>query len=307
MIAPNYQAQVDLLLQVIPHVAKEECFALKGGTAINMFLWNMPRLSVDIDLTYLPFDDRATAMRNITQALERIKERVEQVIPNCKARMLSQSDGHEAKLTCQVPNAQIKIEVNTTMRGHLFVAESMDVTEAVEEAFGRFVSMPVISKAELFGGKLCAALDRQHPRDLFDVSQLYSEGGITDDIRQGFIMGLLSSPRPIHEMIRPNLLDHRQTFDTQFAGMTEIPFSYEDFEAVRIRLISDINAGFTEADKQFLLSFKNAEPDWGLFPHASLKDLPAVKWKLKNIQTLKTKNSTKHAEQLQKLKDALAK
>ncbi len=62
MISPTYRAQVDLLLQIIPHVAKEECFALKGGTAINMFIWNMPRLSVDIDLTYLPFTGRAEAL-----------------------------------------------------------------------------------------------------------------------------------------------------------------------------------------------------------------------------------------------------
>lgn len=305
MIATNYRAQVDLLLQVMPHVAKESCFALKGGTAINMFLWNMPRLSVDIDLTYLPFDGRATAMQNITQALQRVKERIEATIPNCKARLVPQSDGQEAKLTCQIPGAQIKIEVNTTMRGHLFLPQEMDVADAVEEEFGRFTSMQVIAPAELFGGKLCAALDRQHPRDLFDVAQLYTEGGITDDIRQGFIIGLLSSPRPIHEMIQPNLLDQRQTFETQFAGMTETPFSYEDFEATRERLIADIKAGLTEDQQRFLLSFKNAQPDWSLFPHDRLKDLPAVKWKLGNIEALKTKNPTKHAGQLKKLEDRL--
>ena len=305
MMTQSYRAQVDLLLQVLPHVAKESCFALKGGTAINMFVWDMPRLSVDIDLTYLPFDDRSAAMQNIAEALQRIKERVESTILNCRARLVPQSDGQEAKLTCQIPGAQIKIEVNTTMRGHLFPAQEMDVTDAVEEAFGRFVAMQVISKAELFGGKLCAALDRQHPRDLFDVSRLYEEGGLTEDIRQSFIMGLLSSPRPIHEMIRPNLLDQRQTFDTQFAGMTEIPFTYANFEATRKQLITDISAGFTDDDRRFLLSFKNAEPDWGLFPHDRLKDLPAVQWKLRNIETLKSKNPAKHAEQLKALEERL--
>ncbi|MEZ5691662.1 MAG: nucleotidyl transferase AbiEii/AbiGii toxin family protein [Rickettsiales bacterium] len=305
MIAENYRAQVDLLLQVMPHVAKEGCFALKGGTAINMFVWDMPRLSVDIDLTYLPFDDRTTAMRNITEALQRIKERVESTVLNCRARLVPQSDGQEAKLTCQIPSAQIKIEVNTTMRGHLFPAQEMDVADAVENEFGRFISMSVLSKAELFGGKLCAALDRQHPRDLFDISRLYEESGITDYIRQGFIMGLLSSPRPIHEMIRPNLLDQRQTFETQFAGMTEVPFTYVDFEATRERFIADLNNGFTDTHKQFLLSFKNAEPDWSLFPHEKLKDLPAVQWKLQNIETLKSKNPAKHAEQLKALEERL--
>ncbi|MDH5723578.1 MAG: nucleotidyl transferase AbiEii/AbiGii toxin family protein [Alphaproteobacteria bacterium] len=290
MINPSYRAQVDLLLQVMPHVAKEECFALKGGTAINMFVWDMPRLSVDIDLTYLSFDDRATAMANIAAALDRIKERIEKAVPNCSVRLIPQSDGQETKIICQTQNAQIKIEVNTIMRGAVFAPEVMDVADAVEEDFGRFVSMNIIHKAELFGGKICAALDRQHPRDLFDVSRLFETGGITPEIMQGFLIGLLSSQRPIHEMIRPNFLDQRGVFETQFAGMSKIPFSYEGFEVTRVRLVEEIHAGFTNTDRAFLLSFKNAEPDWKLFPYDKVKDLPALKWKLFNIETLKAKN-----------------
>lgn len=305
MISPSYRAQVDLLLQVMPHVAKEECFALKGGTAINMFIWDMPRLSVDIDLTYLPFDDRMTAMSNIATALDRIKERAEKAIPNCTVRLAPQSDGQETKITCQTPNAQIKIEVNTTMRGHVFTPKNMDVADAVEEEFGRFVSMNIVHEAELFGGKICAALDRQHPRDLFDVARLFETGGITNEIRQGFLIGLLSSSRPIHEMIRPNFLDQRRAFETQFAGMSETPFSYEDFETTRERLVEEIHAGLAETDRAFLLSFKNAEPDWPLFPYEKIKDLPAVKWKLSNIETLKANNPVKHAEQLKALEERL--
>ncbi len=305
MIDKRYRMQVDLLLQVIPHVAKEEGFALKGGTALNMFVWDMPRLSVDIDLTYLPFDDRVKAMRNITEALKRIKGRVQSKIPNCKAQLVPQSDGQEAKMICQIPGAQIKIEVNTTMRGHLFPTQEMDVSDAVEKAFNRFVAIRVVSKGELFGGKICAALDRQHPRDLFDISQLYKEGVLTNDIRHGFIMALLSSPRPIHELIHPNLLDHRQTFETQFSGMTDQPFSYDDFEVTRKHLIDDIKSGFSDDDRDFLLSFKDANPGWNLFPYPKLKDLPAVQWKLRNIETLKFRNPKKHTLQLNNLKDRL--
>lgn len=77
MIASRYKTQVDLLLQTIPFIAKEEIFALKGGTAINLFVRDMPRLSVDIDLTYIPFDDRETALKNISDGLERIKSDLE--------------------------------------------------------------------------------------------------------------------------------------------------------------------------------------------------------------------------------------
>lgn len=305
MISPLYHAQVDLLLQVMPHVAKEECFALKGGTAINMFVWNMPRLSVDIDLTYLPFDDRATTMKNIAAALRRIQERIEAAIPGCKAAIAPQNDGQEAKLTCQLQSAQIKIEVNTTIRGHLFAPKEMDVADAVEEEFGRFVSIRVVSPAELFGGKICAALDRQHPRDLFDIHRLYAEGGLTADIRQGFLTYLLSSNRPLHEMIRPNFLDQRRAFETQFSGMTQEPFSYEDFEAARERLVKDVHSGLSDKDRRLLLSFKNGEPDWSLFPHERLKDLPAVQWKLSNIQKLKKQNPAKHSEQQKALEERL--
>jgi predicted nucleotidyltransferase component of viral defense system len=305
MISSVYRAQADLLLQVMPHVEKEDCFALKGGTAINMFVWDMPRLSVDIDLTYLPFDDRATAMENIAAALRRIKAQIEATVPGCKTATVPQSDGQEAKLTCQTPGAQIKIEVNTIMRGHLFPPQEMDVAEAVENAFGRFVSMRVVSQAELFGGKICAALDRQHPRDLFDIHQLFAQSGLSNEIRQGFLACLLSAPRPIHEMIRPNFLDQRRLFETQFAGMTDRNFTYADFEDVRERLVKELHAGFTDDDRRFLLGFKNAEPDWNLFPHDRLKDLPAVQWKLKNIRKLKENNPEKHAQQVKMLKKKL--
>lgn len=132
MIAPAYRAQVDLLIQVLPHVAKEDCFALKVGTAINLFVRDMPRLSVDIDLTYMPFDDRATALDGITAALPRIKQNADVAIPGIKINLVPQSDGQETKLTVQSSIAQIKVEVNTTMRGHVLPICKLDIAEKVE-------------------------------------------------------------------------------------------------------------------------------------------------------------------------------
>ena len=74
MIAESYRKQVELLLHVLPYVAEVECFALKGGTAINLFHDNMPRLSVDIDLTYIPIEDRKTALAGITAGLGQLQE-----------------------------------------------------------------------------------------------------------------------------------------------------------------------------------------------------------------------------------------
>jgi predicted nucleotidyltransferase component of viral defense system len=306
MISEMYRAQVDLLLQVLPHVAKEESFALKGGTAINLFVRDMPRLSVDIDLTWLPFDDRATALAGITDALRRVKARVETAIPACRVALVPQSDGQEAKLTCQTQNAQIKVEVNTTIRGNLLPPRMMDVADTVESEFGRFMAVSVVSHAELFGGKICAALDRQHPRDLFDVHHMLTNEGLTDDIRMGFMASLLSHSRPIHEMIRPNFQDQERAFETQFSGMAFTPFSYADFEVTRERLVQEINKGWSDNDCAFLLGFKQGKPDWSLFPLENLPLMPAVQWKLLNIQKLIRQNPDKHAEQFKALAERLA-
>lgn len=306
MISKAYRAQVDLLLQVLPHVAKEKSFALKGGTAINLFVRDMPRLSVDIDLSWLPFDDRATALEGIADALRRVKVRVEAAIPACRATLVPQSDGQEAKLTCRTPDAQIKVEVNTTIRGYLLPPRMMDVADTVESEFGRFVSVNVISHAELFGGKICAALDRQHPRDLFDVHQMLENEGLTADIRMGFMASLLSHSRPIHEMIRPNFQDQETVFETQFAGMAFTPFRYTDFEHTRERLVQEINKGWSDNDCSFLLGFKQGKPDWSLLPLENLSRMPAVQWKLLNIQKLIKQNPDKHAKQLNALEERLA-
>ena len=306
MISDAYRAQVDLLLQVLPHVAKEECFALKGGTAINLFVRDMPRLSVDIDLTYLLFDDRTAAFAGITEALRRTKERIETAIPGCRVTMVPQTDGQEAKLTCQTQAAQIKVEVNTTMRGHVLPPRMMDVADTVEDQFGRFMSVNVVSHAELFGGKICAALDRQHPRDLFDVHHMLESEGYTDEIRMGFITALLSHGRPMHEVIRPNFQDQARVFETQFAGMAFTPFSYADYETTRERLVQAIRQGWTDTDRAFLLSFKRGKPEWGLLPLENLCRMPAVQWKLSNIQKLIEQNPGKHAEQLKALEERLS-
>jgi Nucleotidyl transferase AbiEii toxin, Type IV TA system len=69
--------QVVLLIELLPLVGRESCFALKGGTAINLFVRDLPRLSVDIDLTYLPIEGRAESLRHIEEALHRLGSAIE--------------------------------------------------------------------------------------------------------------------------------------------------------------------------------------------------------------------------------------
>ena len=292
----NYRPQVALLLKVLPEVAKEGCFALHGGTAINLFVREIPRLSVDIDLTYIPLEDRATSFKNINTALARIKENAETVVPNIK--VTHKTD--ELKLQISNGPAQIKLEVNQGVRGVIDEPFKIQLCETAQEAFDAFCEIQVVPFGQLYGGKICAALDRQHPRDLFDVKDLLDKEGFTDEIKKGFLFGLLSSKRPIYEMLYPNLLDQRSAMANQFEGMSEEDFTYEDFEATRNQLITTIHENLTDEDREFLLSFENGSPDWGLF---DFKDFPAVQWKLQNVNKLKETNPDKHGETLKKLKD----
>jgi predicted nucleotidyltransferase component of viral defense system len=301
MILDIYRAQVDLLLQVLPYVAKEEIFALKGGTAINLFVRKMPRLSVDIDLTYLPVDSRENALRNIEKALNRIKADIRKNIPEVTVHPVPLNDGTDVKLNCQSRNAQIKIEVNTITRGIIFPTELMPVVDSVQDEFGKFAAINVVSFAELYGGKICAAVDRQHPRDLFDIKLLLENEGLTDDIWEGFKIGLISHYKPVNELLIPVLKDQKQAFEKQFAGMTLEPFTYDDYVSTRKTLVDSIQQRLTDHDKKFLLSFEKGMPKWDLFPYKLIKKLPAVKWKLLNVQKLKESNPKKHERMINDL------
>jgi predicted nucleotidyltransferase component of viral defense system len=294
----HYKEKVALLIKVIPLVAEEECFALHGGTAINLFVRDLPRLSVDIDLTYLPIEDRSTTLDNISSALISIKNRIEQTLPNVRV----QHKEAIGKLLISSQKAEIKVEVNLVGRGTISRPVKMVLCDKAQDDFEAFVEMPVVPLAQLYGGKICAALDRQHPRDLFDVKHLLNNEGFTDDIRHGFLFCLLASDRPINEVITPNFQDHRQAMENQFTGMSEEEFLYEDFEATRELLLKVIHENLTDKDKEFLLSVKNVTPDWGIY---NFEHFPAVQWKLLNLQKLKTNNPEKHKEQYEALEKKL--
>lgn len=280
--------QADLLVQVIPFVHAETCFALKGGTAINFFLRNFPRLSVDIDLVYLPVEDRSASLRGVDAALQRIAATIRRVLPRVQVREQKlPTEQLVVKLTVRsLDGAEVKIEANTVLRGALHPTEDRVLVPKAIELFGRSATMRVVSPPDLFGGKLCAALDRQHPRDLFDVHGLYQHGGITDDIRRAFIVFLVSHDRPINELLTPNRKELKQVYADQFSGMTLDPVPLTTLEDTRERLIADINAALTTAEREFLLSVKRLEPKWDLLGLPGIERLPGPQWKLHNLKKM---------------------
>ncbi|QQS34425.1 MAG: nucleotidyl transferase AbiEii/AbiGii toxin family protein [Acidobacteriota bacterium] len=296
----NYRKQVSLLLSVLPEVAKEKSFALHGGTAINLFVRNMPRLSVDVDLTYIPVEDRATSLENIQAALRRIKERIELAIKDVRITDRS-ADG---KLLVSFHEIVVKIEVNLVARGTVDEPKGIALCSLAQGEFDAFCVMPVVPIGQLFGGKICAALDRQHPRDLFDVKHLLENEGFSDEIKSGFLLALISSERPIHEVIDPHLLDQQSVLENHFTGMSNEVFPYQDFEETRTKLLSTIDERLTDEDRSFLLSIKGLEPDWNRY---DFEKFPAVQWKLLNLRRLKDSNPNKYLEQYEALKSKLEK
>ena len=291
------------MLRVMPHVSAEKCFALKGGTAINFYVRDMPRLSVDIDLTYLPLEPRDTALANIGEALHRIVAGIRKAVPGTTVQeSQARGAGNVSKLTVSTAEATIKIEPNLVLRGTVFPPVEEELSEPAEALFEVSATASILAVPDLYGGKLCAALDRQHPRDLFDVKILMENEGITDEIRTAFVVYLASHDRPMSELLDPNKKDFRQIFEQDFAGMTAQEVAYDELVAIRDRLIESINEAMTENEKKFLLSIKHGEPDWDLMPVTGIDRLPAIQWKLLNIRKMKKE---KHAESLQKLRTAL--
>lgn len=302
MIDPKYRSQVDLLLTVLPEVAKENVFALHGGTAINLFVRDLPRLSVDIDLTYISTqDDRQTAFKKVNQALLSIKTRIEKTLP--KAKVIHVGPDTSPKLTITVSgNILIKIEVNMINRGLLGETVEIDLCLKAQEEFEAFCYMSIVPIEQLFAGKICAALDRQHPRDLFDIKGLLENEGITQQIKDATILTLLSSSRPLHELLAAKMKDQSEALVNQFEGMTETSFTYEDFENTRKDLIKILNKSFTREDKEFMLGFYQLKPNWEIH---DLSSFPSIQWKLKNLQIHKEKSLEEYLSQIEELSKAL--
>jgi predicted nucleotidyltransferase component of viral defense system len=298
-----YRKQVQLLVRVLPLVDTEKCFALKGGTAINLFYRALPRLSVDIDLLYIPMEERELALINIRAALSRISKLITQTIPESKVQ-----DAHEQsdalRLIVIQGEVRIKVELSPVIRGTVFPEERKEVSEEVEKEFG-YVEMQVASLPDLYAGKLCAALDRQHPRDLFDVKFLLENEGLTENLRKTFLIFLISHQRPMSELLAPNRKDISKIYETEFKRMAEVDVPLKQLEEARENLIQQINENLTENEKKFLLSFKNKNPDWNLLEMANvdvISNLPSVRWKMKNLQQMQPQ---KHKEAFKKLQSIL--
>lgn len=294
MARENYEAQVALLVRILPYVAAEEIFALKGGTAINLFYRDLPRLSVDIDLTYLPVKDRDESLAEINEAMDRIAAAIEGGITGAKAQRIKGGGGGATRVSARLGRAEIKIEASPVTRGVVHDPEMRSVSDAVEDAYG-YAEIQIVSFEDLFAGKIHAAVDRQHPRDLYDIKLLYENEGLTDKLFRTFLIYIACSSRPAHELLNPNLIDLDQPYAREFEGMTKVPVSLDELLETRIRLVSDIRARIDAKAKHFLLTLHDGDPDFHAIDRPRAAELPAVRWKLVNLRKLASENAEKHA------------
>jgi len=285
MFDARYEAQVRLLLQCLPLLRGHSDFALKGGTAINLFVESMPRVSVDIDLTCLPLKPRTETLATIDAGLRGLKHEMAQRIPDVTVEE-QRSSGRVVRLQVAGPETSIKIEPNLIFRGSVYPPEEKDLCAKAQQHFQASVRVQTLNAADLYGGKLCAALDRQHPRDLYDVALLLNDLGITPDIRRAFVVYLAGHNRPMSELLQPRLKDVAALYDEQFVGMTDHEVSLDELAAVQAELPSLLRHALDDDERAFLISLKRGTSEWNRLGIEHIAQLPALQWKLLNIRRM---------------------
>ena len=299
-----YADTVRLLLAVAPDVFANDIFALKGGTAINLFLRDMPRLSVDIDVVYTPWQPpREQALPAIAGELDANAGRLTPL--GLRTRKIASKDLGDTKLVIDSGDSQVTVEVNVVFRGTVLPIEQRALSPKTAETFSAELQLPILAPDELYGRKLVAAMDRQHPRDLFDVWQMFESDGLSDAAVECFVTYLAGHNRPIHEVLFGNDKDIAHEYRNHFVGMTAEPTSLDTLLDIRSQLRSELPRRLTNGQRQFLIGLTRAEPDWSLLqcPHAA--DLPALRWKLSNLLTFRQRRPADFTRQAEVLESKL--
>lgn len=289
-----YKEQVRLLLRILPIIYREEDFAVHGGTAINLFIKDLPRYSVDVDLTYIPLGPREESLAEIDKKLAKISQQLQRAVQGVNIHPVPN------KLLCTLGRNTVKIEVNGIKRGIIGPTIELPLCDKAQAEFGMYCKARIVPLEQLYGGKIAAALSRQHPRDLFDY--YYMDTDKINGLKRGFIFALLGSDKPFIESLSPHTINQQEALENQFRGMTDIPFTYENYETARKQLIAFINSMLSKEDKAFLVCFEEGNPQWDKSAYSDFRDFPSVQWKLLNVNKLKTQNPAKHRREVEKLK-----
>lgn len=301
MFEKKYLDQVSILLNLLPFINRCEDFAIKGGTALNFFIFAMPRLSVDIDLCYLPIKPREESFEEMNNLLIALKKDIQGRFPGYSINISRSKNANVYKIFVIGKQSSVKIEPNELLRGSVKKPLIMNIHDEVSEIFNIFPENRVLAPPDLFAGKICAALDRQHPRDLYDVLMIFRNNLFSEEVRKVFLIYLVQSNRPIAELLEPNRIEFKQVYEDEFIGMVKDSISYNELYDIRERLIDEIKKGLTRDEKEFLLSVKRGEPKWEKFGIGDFSHLPGVRWKLLNINRMVKDKRIKAYSKLEKI------
>lgn len=300
----TYADTVRLLLTVAPEVFRSGLFAMKGGTAINLFVRDMPRLSVDIDVVYTAWDTpRNEALKAISDEIGAIAKRLRAL--QLDVRTTAAGELGESKLFIRNDDAQVKVEISLVFRGTVLPVEVRPLAKRTADMFSVGLSLPTLAVPELYGSKIVAALDRQHPRDLFDVAQMYEADGLIARTVECFVAYLAGHNRPMHEVLFAREKNIDQEFRSTFVGMTTDPVELETLLAARKRLFAELPASLTANQRKFLVGLARATPDWSLLTCTHAKSLPAIRWRLQNLEQFKAKKPEEFEKQAAELERRL--
>ena len=288
----QYRDRVEAVVTILPLLEETPYFALKGGTAINLFYQDFPRLSVDIDLCYLRIENREKSIIAIADNLKKLKLLIENRL-KWKVEQSISSEQALTKLMVHSPLGLVKIEPNYTIRGSVFQPVRMSLSEKAVQILEVDTEVKCLSFEDIYAGKLCAALDRQHPRDLFDVHIFLKNNAFTPTLIKAFIVYLVQSSRPIHELLNPNPIDISKIYENEFQGMTDANVELADLQKIQKILHKTLISNFSNQDKAFLLSFKQGKPSWDNLGIGDYSKLPGVQWKMQNINKMETKKRLK--------------
>lgn len=299
----RYLDRVALLVRILPLLQAEPRFALKGGTAINLFEHGLPRLSVDIDLTWLPAGEFESDTKDIDGALNDMAERLRAHPFRLQVQPSKGSDATTIhRLIVREHRTQVQIETSPVMRGTVHPARRMNLHPDVERRFGS-AQVQVLDFHDLYAGKLCAALSRQHPRDLFDVGLLMDAGRFDAALWRTFLVYLTASPKPAAEMLAPaEPKTFTEIFENHFQGMTTEPVTEAELLEHRARLLAGVGQMMDQASVAFLESVEEERPDFNLIGLPQAANLPGV---LRKHHNLAQRTQEKRAADRARLKEVL--
>lgn len=297
-----YEEQVELIIDILPFLSKSKVFALKGGTALNFFFLDCPRLSVDIDLHYLPLNEREDALVDIDSNMRMIAANIRRAYPDTVVQSIVSTSN---LIVCR-RGAQVKIEPNTVLRGILLPFEILPLCPGLVKKYNREIWVPCMAKEELYAGKLCAALMRQHPRDLYDVWCFLHQNSLSKQLMDVLVVYLISQGKPIHESLDPHIKDIESLYRNKFIGMVANEVKLEYLVETQKTLPRTIVESMGADHREFLLGFIQGKPNWDLLPFHIAKELPAVRWKQVNLEKMEVAKRQQEIGCLQRLFDAIS-